>query len=58
MAGGLAISKALHKQAYREDGEGLFIRECRDWIRDNDFKLKVGRFRLDSWNKFLSTEGG
>ena len=42
------------KGAYREDGEGLFIRECSDRRRCNGFKLKEGRFRLDIRWKFFT----
>ncbi|GAB0207004.1 hypothetical protein GRJ2_003166000 [Grus japonensis] len=42
------------KGAYRQDGEGLFIRECSDRTRDNGFKLKEGRFRLDVRKKFFT----
>ena len=42
------------KGAYRKDGEGLFIRECRDGMRSNSFKLKEGRFRLDIRKKFFT----
>ena len=34
------------KGGYRKDGEGLLIRECRDRMRHDSFKLKEGRFRL------------
>jgi len=42
------------KGAYREAGEGLFTRACRDRTRGNGFKLKGDRFRLDIRNKFFS----
>ena len=41
------------KGAYRKAGEGLFVRECSDRTRSNDFKLKEGRFRLDIRKKKL-----
>ncbi|PKU43685.1 hypothetical protein llap_6013 [Limosa lapponica baueri] len=40
------------KGAYRRDRERLFIRECCDRMRGNDFKLKEWRFRLDIKKKF------
>ena len=47
LQGDLIAAFQYLKGAYRKDGEGLFIRECRDRMRGNDFKLKEGRFRLD-----------
>ena len=41
------------KGADRKDGEGLFIREYRDKMRGNSFKLKEGRFRLNIIKKFF-----
>ena len=42
------------KGAYREAGEGLFIRICSDRTRGNGFKLEEGRFALDIRKKFFT----
>ena len=50
----LVVAFQYLKEAYRKDGEGLFIRECSDRMRGNGFKLKEGRFRLDIRKKFFT----
>jgi len=42
------------KGAYRKAGEGLFTRVCSARTRDNSFKLKEGRFRLNIRKKFFT----
>ena len=42
------------KGAYKDAGEGLFISDCSNRTRDNGFKLKQGKFRLDLRKKFFT----
>ena len=53
LRGDLIVAFQYLKGAYGKDGEGLFTRECSDRMRDNGFKLKEGRFRLDVRKKFF-----
>jgi len=42
------------EEACRKDGENLFSKACCNRTRSNDFKLRVGRFRLGVMKKFFT----
>ena len=43
----LIVAFQYLKGSYRKEGDGLFIRVCCERTRENVFKLKECRFRLD-----------
>ena len=53
----LIVAFQYLKGAYREAGEGLFIRAGNNKTRGNAFKLEGGRFRLDIRN-IIYCKGG
>ena len=54
LRGDLITAFQYLKGAYKDAGEGLFIRDCSDRTRGNGFKLKQGKFRLDIRRKFFT----
>jgi len=53
LPGDLIAAFQYLKGAYRNDGENLFSRSCCNRTRNNGFKLREGRFRLDSRKTFF-----
>ncbi|KFQ65772.1 hypothetical protein N334_04381, partial [Pelecanus crispus] len=54
LRGDLIATFQYLKGAYRKDGENLFNKACCDRTRNNGFKLKKNRFRLDIRKKFFT----
>jgi len=52
--GDLIAALQYLKGDYKKAGETLSTRACSDRTRGNGFKLKEGRFRLDTSNKFFT----
>ncbi|KFQ46403.1 hypothetical protein N333_13181, partial [Nestor notabilis] len=54
LRGDLIAAFQYLKGAYKDVGEGLFIRDCRGRTRGNGFKVKQEKFRLDIRKKFFT----
>ncbi|KFQ50575.1 hypothetical protein N334_13145, partial [Pelecanus crispus] len=54
LQGDLIAAFQYLKGAYRKDGGNLFSKACCDRTRNNGFKLKKDRFRLDIRKKFFT----
>jgi len=54
LQGDLTAAFQYLKGAYRKDGDNLFSKACCDRTRCNGFKLREGRFRLDTRKKFFT----
>ncbi|KFQ64623.1 hypothetical protein N334_11910, partial [Pelecanus crispus] len=54
LRGDLIATFQYLKGAYRKDGENLFSKACCERTRNNGFKLKKNRFRIDIRKKFFT----
>jgi len=54
LQGDLIAAFQYLKWAYKKDGDRLFSRAYSNRTRGNGFKLKEGRFRLDTRKKFFT----
>ena len=57
LQGDLIVAFQYLKGVYKQQGEWLFTRVDSDRKRGNGFKLRQGKFRLDTRRNFF-TEGG
>jgi len=53
LQGDLIAAFQYFKGAYKKDRVRLFTKACSDRTRHNSFKLREGRFRLDTGRKVL-----
>ena len=54
LQGDLTVAFQYLKGVYKQEGERLFMRVDSDRTRENGFKLRQGRFRLDIRKKFFT----
>jgi len=58
LQGDLIAAFQYIKGAYRKDWDRFFSRVCCDKTRNNGFKLREGRFRLDIRKRFFTMRVG